>query len=111
GDKTWLELTIREGRNQQIRRMGEATRFPVMRLARIAFAGITSEGLRPGAWRLLTREELLELKKEYGVPKRIPPAAALEMPAPGRRTRKGPERPPRGAARGERPVRPARGAE
>ena len=32
--KTWFELTIREGRNQQIRRMGEATHFPVMRLAR-----------------------------------------------------------------------------
>src|SRR5438477_10066325 len=30
GDKTWFELTIREGRNQQIRRMGEATQFPVM---------------------------------------------------------------------------------
>src|SRR5262249_49169049 len=29
GDKAWFELTIREGRNQQIRRMGEATHFPV----------------------------------------------------------------------------------
>ena len=38
GDKTWFELTIREGRNQQIRRMGEATGFPVMRLSRVAFA-------------------------------------------------------------------------
>src|SRR5262249_38598556 len=46
--KTWLEITLREGRNQQIRRMGEATGFPVMRLARLSFAGITSEGLRPG---------------------------------------------------------------
>ena len=72
GDKTWRELTIREGRNQQIRRMGEATGFPVMRLARTSFAGISSEGLTPGRWRYLTRQELTELKKTYGVPRRIP---------------------------------------
>jgi 23S rRNA pseudouridine2605 synthase len=71
GDKTWFELTIREGRNQQIRRMGEASGFPVMRLARLSFAGITAEGLRPGAWRYLAPDELVDLKKEYGVPKRI----------------------------------------
>jgi 23S rRNA pseudouridine2605 synthase len=70
--KTWLELTIREGRNQQIRRMGEATGFRVMRLARTSFAGITSEGLRPGAWRYLTREELNALKQAFGVPQRVP---------------------------------------
>lgn len=75
GDKTWFELTIREGRNQQIRRMGEATGFPVMRLARIGFAEINAEGLRPGEWRTLTRDELAGLKKEYGVPKSIPSAA------------------------------------
>ena len=70
--KTWIELSIREGRNQQIRRMGEATGFPVMRLARTSFAGVTTEGLPPGRWRYLTRPELVELKKAYGVPKRIP---------------------------------------
>jgi 23S rRNA pseudouridine2605 synthase len=72
-DKTWFELTITEGRNQQIRRMGDATGFRVMRLARVSFAGVTAEGLRPGEWRLLTRDELQDLKKEYGVPKRMPP--------------------------------------
>jgi 23S rRNA pseudouridine2605 synthase len=71
GDKTWFELTIREGRNQQIRRMGEAAGFPVMRLARLSFAGVTAEGLRPGEWRYLAPDELVDLKKEYGVPKRI----------------------------------------
>ncbi len=71
GDKTWLEVTLREGRNQQIRRMGEATRFPVMRLARTSFAGVTSEGLVPGKWRLLNVDELLEIRKQFGVPKRV----------------------------------------
>lgn len=81
GDKTWLELTIREGRNQQIRRMGEATGFPVMRLSRIGFAGVTAEGLAPGRWRHLTREELVDLKKEYGVPRSLPSAASIPRPS------------------------------
>ena len=51
GDKTWIEVTIREGRNQQLRRMGEATGFPVMRLARVSFAGVTAEGCGRGEWR------------------------------------------------------------
>jgi 23S rRNA pseudouridine2605 synthase len=71
GDKTWFELTITEGRNQQIRRMGIATDFRVMRLSRLAFAGVTGEGLRPGEWRYLTHDELSEVKKEHGVPKRL----------------------------------------
>lgn len=81
GDKTWLELTIREGRNQQIRRMGEATGFPVMRLARVAFAEVSAEGLAPGRWRHLTRDELVALKKTYGVPRSIPSAAAISARA------------------------------
>ena len=86
GDKTWFELTIKEGRNQQIRRMGEATRFPVMRLARLSFASVTAEGLRPGQWRHMTRDELVQLKKTYGVPRSVvsPPA---QDHAPARRTR------------------------
>ncbi len=70
--KTWFEVTIREGRNQQIRRMGETTGFPVMRLSRTSFAGITSEDMRPGAVRSLTYHELSDLKKTYGVPRSIP---------------------------------------
>ena len=77
-DKTWFELTLREGRNQQIRRMGEATGFPVMRLARLSFAGITSEGLRPGQWRSLTLDELLAIREQFGVPKRVKGAALAQ---------------------------------
>jgi 23S rRNA pseudouridine2605 synthase len=86
--KTWLELTIKEGRNQQIRRMGEATGFPVMRLARTTFAGVTSEGIRPGTWRPLTNAELMTLRKEYGVPKVMPvPLETGRDAAPARRRR------------------------
>jgi 23S rRNA pseudouridine2605 synthase len=85
GEKTWFELTIREGRNQQIRRMGEATGFPVMRLARLSFAGISAEGLRPGEWRYLEPNELVDLKQDYGVPKRIVDVAARSAAGRGKR--------------------------
>jgi len=107
--KTWLELTIKEGRNQQIRRMGEATGFPVMRLARSSFAGVTSEGLRPGTWRPLTTAELTALKKEYGVPKTLPVPVQHDGPPPRRQRAPG----GRGASpRGDKghaggPARPA----
>ena len=71
GDKTWLRITLREGRNRQVRRLGEAAGFPVMRLARVSYAGITAEGLKPGQWRLLTVDELKQLKARFGVPRRI----------------------------------------
>ena len=71
GDKTWLEITLSEGRNRQVRRLGEATGFPVMRLARISHAGVTSEDLRPGQWRPLSLDELIALKRDFGVPKKV----------------------------------------
>jgi 23S rRNA pseudouridine2605 synthase len=71
GDKTWISIVLFEGRNRQVRRLGEATGNTVLRLARLAHAGITTEGLRPGRWRQLTVDELIELKKNYGVPKRV----------------------------------------
>jgi len=71
GDKSWLTITLHEGRNRQVRRLGEATGFPVLRLARVAHAGITTEGLRPGQWRHLGHDELVVLKKAYGVPRVI----------------------------------------
>ena len=71
GDKTWLELTLREGRNRQVRRLGEATGSLVMRLARISQAGVTAEDLRPGQWRHLSLDELVVLKRDFGVPHRV----------------------------------------
>lgn len=102
-DKTWIEITLREGRNQQIRRMGDATGFRVMRLARTSFAGIGHEGLRPGEMRPLTRDELIALRDAYGVPKRIRSANASAMPAPGGR-----REPRRLEAHGARPTRSTR---
>jgi 23S rRNA pseudouridine2605 synthase len=85
--KTWLEVTLREGRNLQIRRMGEATGFAVMRLSRLSFAGVTSAGLRPGQFRELSRDELTALKEAYGVPARIPKPGKDERLTPSARPR------------------------
>lgn len=71
GDKSWLAIVLREGKNRQVRRLGEATGFGVLRLARVAHAGVTTEGLRPGQWRHLSRDELVDLKKAYGVPRSV----------------------------------------
>jgi len=47
----WLELTIREGRNRQVRRMTAAVGFPTLRLVRWRVGDWTLEGLAPGDWR------------------------------------------------------------
>lgn len=47
----WLRLTIREGRNRQVRRMTAAIGHPTLRLVRWAIGDWTIEGLEPGEWR------------------------------------------------------------
>jgi 23S rRNA pseudouridine2457 synthase len=48
---SWLELTLTEGRNRQVRRMTAAVGHPTLRLVRVKQADIVLEGLAPGAWR------------------------------------------------------------
>ncbi len=47
----WLELTITEGRNRQVRRMTAAIGHPTLRLVRAAIGGWSVDGLDPGQWR------------------------------------------------------------
>jgi 23S rRNA pseudouridine2605 synthase len=92
GDKTWLEVGLREGRNRQIHRLGESAGFRVLRLVRLAQAGITHDGLRPGEWRLLSADELVKLKRQYGVPHRVRVPVPLAAPAKGRQAPRGKKR-------------------
>jgi 23S rRNA pseudouridine2457 synthase len=50
----WLRLTIREGRNRQVRRMTAAAGYPTLRLVRWRIGDWTVEGLEPGTWREVT---------------------------------------------------------
>lgn len=47
----WIELTIREGRNRQVRRMTAAVGHPTLRLVRWCVGDWTIAGLQPGEWR------------------------------------------------------------
>ncbi len=57
-----LELTLHEGRKHQVKRMCAAVGHPVVRLHRSVYAGLTLDGLAPGAWRELRRPEVERLR-------------------------------------------------
>jgi pseudouridine synthase len=57
-----LIITIREGRNRQVRRMLEAVGHPVESLRRIRFGPLGIRGLKPGNWRDLSEGEVEKLK-------------------------------------------------
>ena len=48
---SWLELTLREGRNRQVRRMTAAVGFPTLRLIRWSIGEWSVGGMQPGEWR------------------------------------------------------------
>lgn len=74
----WIELTIREGRNRQVRRMCAAVGLPCLRLIRWQVGDWTLEGLSPGAWR------------EMRPPARFP----FSLPRPAKAKTHGPHRRP-----------------
>lgn len=61
-----LLITIKEGRNRQIRKMCEAVGLEVARLRRISIGPIRLGMLKPGTWRELTAEELRALRTAIG---------------------------------------------
>jgi pseudouridine synthase len=61
---TMLTITIREGRNRQIRKMCSAVGLPVRDLRRIGMGPIGLGRLKPGQWRDLTPEEVRRLKRD-----------------------------------------------
>jgi len=62
----WYEVTLREGRNQQIRRMFDAIGHSVIKLRRVRIGPVTAEGILIGQWRHLTPAEVKRLKGESG---------------------------------------------
>ena len=54
----WIEITLHEGMNRQVRRMTAAIGHPTLRLVRMAIGSIGLGRLQPGQWRELSRQEL-----------------------------------------------------
>jgi 23S rRNA pseudouridine2605 synthase len=65
--KTWLEITLAEGKNRQVRRMCEAVGLPVEKLSRIAFGPLKLRKLETGAVRPLTEGEVRKLRRIVGL--------------------------------------------
>ncbi len=57
----WLEITLREGLNRQVRRMTAAVGHPTLRLIRVAIGPIVLADLQPGQWRDLTSSEIEQI--------------------------------------------------
>lgn len=61
-DKRSVGVEIHSGRNRIVRRMFEHLGYTVQKLDRVYYAGLTKKNLKRGAWRFLTKEEVMRLK-------------------------------------------------
>jgi 23S rRNA pseudouridine2457 synthase len=60
---SWLQITISQGMNRQVRKMCAAVGLPCLRLVRAAIADLRVADLAPGQWRELTTEEIQSLRQ------------------------------------------------
>lgn len=99
-DRTTLEITLREGRNRQVRRMLAAVGFPVQSLERVAIGPVRLKGVAKGAWRELTAPEVKALRRAAAAPGKDSWAAAgtPEGPKPKARGKSGPPKADEGVA-------------
>ena len=65
---SWVEVTVREGRKHQVRRMLEAIGHPVSRLRRIRYGGLDLGRLPAGSWRPLKPPEVERLRRAAAAP-------------------------------------------
>ena len=78
----WLRMTIREGRNRQVRRMTAAVGHPTLRLIRVAIGPVSLGDLLSGKWRELSSQELTALAALRDLASRPP------RPTRGQRSRR-----------------------
>lgn len=67
--RTWLKMILYQGWYRQIKRMGQVTGHPVLRIKRLAYGPITIENLRSGEFRELKDDEIKKLYKITGLEK------------------------------------------
>lgn len=92
---TVLDITLREGRKRQLRRMLETVGHPVLALTRTAIGPVQLAGLAPGTWRKLRVEEVTALQQA------VPIAASPPRPSKPERPKAGAHPLPRRAPRSE----------
>jgi len=61
-ENQWMEMVLYEGRNRQVKRMWEKMGYPVLKLKRMAFAGLSLGRLQPGEYRPLRPPEVQRLR-------------------------------------------------
>jgi 23S rRNA pseudouridine2605 synthase len=66
GNNSWFEVTLTEGKNQQIRKMFDSIGHPVMKLRRRKIGFLTDAGLAPGRYRHLTAYEVSRILRSAG---------------------------------------------
>lgn len=72
----WFEVVLREGKNQQIRRMFDAIGHSVVKLSRTQIGTIVDERLRPGEWRMLSPAEIKRVTRAQRKKKTTAPVRA-----------------------------------
>ncbi|TDY02785.1 pseudouridine synthase [Thiohalophilus thiocyanatoxydans] len=94
----WLALTLREGRNRQVRRMTAAVGYPTLRLIRYAIGPWSLDGLQPGQWREIEQpwpslQQYCESHDISAPPDRRRGHRTKRPLSDGRGRRRGPDRP------------------
>ena len=64
-NRTYLRMTLHEGKNREIRRMMEAFHYPVFALKRVKYSFLTLDGVAKGQYRSLSKEEVKKLYELY----------------------------------------------
>ena len=72
GGNCWYEVTLRQGKNQQIRRMFDAIGHSVTKLRRVSIGHLTEGGLAPGAYRDLKPSEVKRFFETSSTKKKAP---------------------------------------
>ncbi|MCL4220989.1 MAG: pseudouridine synthase [Phycisphaerales bacterium] len=94
--RTTLELTLREGRNRQVRRLLAAVGYPVKSLERVGMGPLSLKGVARGHWRELDRHEIRALKRAAAVPPERGAGSRSSAPVKGTPQKSAPR--PRGPA-------------
>jgi 23S rRNA pseudouridine2605 synthase len=92
-NNSWIELTLHEGKNHEVRRLMEAVGHPVSKLKRVSIGPVSARGLAAGQFRALTPHEIRSLTLGGKAARPPKPEPARRRPAAGRSTPRPPSRP------------------